>query len=738
MKKILSLILAVIMAATASLNAFAASAKKTYISDVVAVTAKDENDAKAQLEKEGYKLLGGNVNSTLKTGVYLGYKETENAEEAITDIAGMNMTGKFSYSDYEQIMKNFREQIDEMIENFLPAVAEFQENYENETMNALLAYEALNLFKDDDSGKLMGDYILEYDFSDEAQKKMTDSFLQANTQIILTVMKETGFASDSEDTTLVERMSDAGPDSLVAKYKKMYPTVAKANQALAAEYGTSANIVYNEWNDFYSYLCAVEKDLVNENSDGSIELDEAALEPDKSEALETDGLEAEAAEYVENADEIIDSVSAISGTADFQLYALLSDTAFGDGTLLDYFKRPANEISKTELYTFIDSMSEGQRSQLEISGLKETLIGAFSGTDGSDETSDKVVEDFSKGTDSLEPVSIYSGVDRSIFNDGIAFTSSAVAHEKLTGESWIEGLTGAETEQDAWMNAVLFCSVTSAALLALGIGSCFLQNFAEGVVRNAETCYNASRATFWEAAEIVNKHMNAPKSVFDILHNGESSRMYTKLQNAKNGIGRVGKVAMVVKWVSFALFAVAFIADIYAVVEYFTADEITEEKIPHHLLSAVNTSYGEDYVYYQTVKNLKGEAADTNNHEADAKIGWLVLYTTKDKAAGDPILADNLKLQTGSSDFREGTSFVHLFNEKAALNLTAELYTGVKDSANGTYLVFERDSSTLIGSAITNGTAAIIGVGGLAVGAVLGAVIAKLAGKKKKENPVEA
>lgn len=247
------------------------------------------------------------------------------------------------------------------------------------------------------------------------------------------------------------------------------------------------------------------------------------------------------------------------------------------------------------------------------------------------------------------------------------------------------------------------------------------------------------RATFWEAAEIVNKHMNAPKSVFDILHNGENSRMYTKLQNARNGIGRVGKVAMVVKWVSFALFAVAFIADIYAVVEYFTADEITEEKIPHHLLSAVNTPYGEDYVYYQTVKNLKGEAADTNNHEADAKIGWLVLYTTKDKAAGDPILADNLKLQTGSTNFKEGTSFVHLFNETAALNLTAELYTGAKDSANGTYLIFDRDASTLIGSAVTNGTAAIIGVGGLAVGAVLGALITKLTGKKKnKEAAAEA
>ena len=733
MKKVLAVILAVIIGLTASVNAFAASAKKTYISDIVAVTAKDEADAKAQLEKNGYKLLANsNINSTLKTGVYIGYKETDNADEAITDIAAMNMTGKFSYSDYKQIAKNFREEIDETIENFLPAIAEYQENYEKKTMNARLAYEALNLFRDDDSGKLLGDYLLEYNFTDEAQKKMTDSFMQANTQIILTVMKETSFASDSEDTTLVERMSDAGPNSIIAKYRKMYPTVAKADNAMKAEYGISADIVYSEWNDFYSYLCTVENDLVNENSDGSIELDEAALEADESEALETDGLEAETAEYVENADEIIDSVSAISDTADFQLYALLSDTEFGDGTLLDYFMRPVKEIDKTELYTFIDSMSEGQRSQLEISGLKETLIGAFSGTSDSDEISDKVIEDFGKGSETLEPVSIYSGVDRSIFEDGIAFTSAATQHEKLTGESWIEGLTGAESKQDAWMSVILFCSVTSAAMLALGIGSCFLQNYAEGIVRNAQTCYNASRATFWEAAEIVNKHINAPQSVFNVLKNGENQKMYAKLQKAENGIGRVGKVANIVKWVSFALFAVSFIVDIYAIVEYFTADEITEEKIPHHILSAVNTPYGEDYVYYETVKNLKGEAQDTNNHEADPAIGWLTLYTTKDKAAGDPILAENLKVQTKSIGYKEGTYFVSLFNETAGLNLTSELYTGVSDTASGTYISFTRDASILIGSAVTNGTNAIFGFGGLAVGAVLGTLLTKLTGKKKK------
>ena len=189
MKKILAVILAVIIGASASLNAFAATAKKTYISDITLVAADTQNKAEALLIKAGYKMLKDcNVNSTLKSAVYIGYKETENADEALTDIAGMNMLGKFSYSDYKQIMENNRENIAETIDNFLPALAEYQVNYEAEKPAAVAAHTSLNVFKDDDSGKLMGDYLLDFDFSDKAEKQMTETFMQANNEIIITVM----------------------------------------------------------------------------------------------------------------------------------------------------------------------------------------------------------------------------------------------------------------------------------------------------------------------------------------------------------------------------------------------------------------------------------------------------------------------------------------------------------------------------------------------------------------------
>ena len=777
-KKIFAVILAALIGVTASVNAFAASSKKTYISDLVAITAKDENDAKAQLEKEGYTLLSGNVNSTLKTGVYLGYKETDNAEEAIRDIAGMNMTGKFSYSDYKAIMEQNRERIKETIDGFTPVIAEFQANYDEGKPSAVAAYKAMNIYKDDDSGKLMGDYLLEYDFSDASEKQMTETFMQANSQIILTIMQQASFAGDDNEDSMIDRLVKTGPDGIAKKYRGIYPTVAKANQAMAAEYGSIAAVIYNDWNSVYDYICETEKTLVTVDEDGNVDVAEGAFETEETDAEKEYGdlefEEASTALAINVADKV---ASNAEDTADYVLYNFLNETEYGDGTLLDFFNRPASEVNKEELYPLVDSMSEGQRSQIELSGLRFTLQSAFSDIDSDAEIAEETVETVGGLAESMGVTSIYDGVDRSIFEDGIAFTSAATQHEKLTGESWIAKLTGASDDKSVWLNTMIVSGIVTGALVATCITAALIERYQRAKeaapLIKAYIRFDNLQMDDDLIRQFRDHEIDTFKSITEFGKKGEekaisltwkdviSKEQIRKLQNetlsaeatihhaymdAEERLDRynyyydetVGNTAYYIKCASFVLLIVAIAFDIYSIYEYVTTPEAAEEAVPHHLMTAAVTPYGEDYVYYQTVKNLKGEAADTNNHEADAKIGWLMLYTTKDKAAGDPILADNLKLQTGSADFREGTSFVHLFNETSALNLTAELYTGVKDSANGTYLVFDRDTSTLIGSAVTNGTAAIIGAGGLAVGAVLGALITKLTGGKKKENPVEA
>ena len=745
-KKALAAVLAVVIGATASMNAFAASLNKTYISDIAAVTADTENKAEALLIKAGYKMLkNSNFNSTLKSAVYIGYKETENADEAVTDIAGMNMLGKFSYSDYKQIMENNKEQIAETIDNFLPVIAEYQVNYEAEKPAAVAAYKALNVFKDDDSGKLMGDYLLDFDFSDNAEKQMTETFMQANSQIIITIMNLASVAGDNEDDTMIDRLTDLGPDGVAVKYKGVYPSVAKANQAMAADYGDTAAEIYKDWNNVYQYISDTEESLIKENEQGELEL--------VSEADEKTGdlgdVDQEVKDYFEGMNDGINTASETADFSDYSLYNLLNTAEYGDGTLLDFFNRPADEVKKEELYPLVEAMSEGQRSQIGMNGLKLTLESAFCNNENDAEEAENVVETVESVAENMEEISIFEGMDRSVFEDGVAFTSAATEHEKLTGETWLAKLTGERDDKEVWLKTMITTSVITGVLVATCIGATILSKMKD----ISTTVYNAAK----EEADLLRKFTKgesfyfrtyAQFDTFELVgHVKQTTKefeavtkeVYRKERSALRSYNcwkdsEVCDVAKMVKCVSFVMLAVMLAVDAYTIYEYVTADELQEEKIPHHIMTAETTEYGEEYVYYQTVKNLNGEAQDMNNHEADVKIGWLVLYTTKDKAAGTPILADNFRLQTGSASFKDGMSFVHLFNEKAALNLTDENYTGVKDSANGTYLIFSREASTLIGSTITNGTAAIIGAGGLAVGAVLGALLAKLTGKKKKEE----
>ena len=769
MKKILAFVLAVIIGVSASMNAFAASAKKTYISDIVAVTAKDEADAKAQLEKDGYKLLSNsNVNSTLKTGVYIGYKETDNADEAITDIAGMNMTGKFNYSDYKAIMEQNKEQIKETIDNFEPVIAEFQTNYEAGKPTALAAYKSLNVFKDDDSGKFMGDYLLEYDFSDASEKNMTDTFMQANSKIILTIMQQAAFAGDDNDNTMIDRLTELGPDGVSAKYKGLYPSIAKANQAMAAEYGNTAAEIYKDWDSVYNYICEAEKNI-KVDEDGVINASEDMFKTEKINEEDYKNIEDEKVkDCIKTVNTVTEMADITKDEINYAFYNLLSMTEYGDGTLLDFFNRPASEVKKEELYPFVDAMSDGQHSQIAVNGLLLTLESALGDVEEDSEEAEDVVEDVENATDMVGETSIYYGVDRSVFEDGVAFTSAATEHENLTGESWLSKL-GIENEKGFWLTTSVVTTFISGILIAAVLKSSSVQkaliSAEKASVETANKQYNTARANYenltkryvdvkqeyYELSkgiktvdgkkELIKDLENLPEYKYEFQGQIKAAKAdYDAALDELNHVERtfedpnVGRTAGIVKCVSFVMLVVMLAVDAYAIYEYVTADEPQEEKIPHHIMTAATTEYGEDYVYYAAVKNLNGEAADTNNHEADAKIGWLTLYTTKDKAAGNPILTENFKLQTGSSSFKEGASFVHLFNESAALNLTDEKYTGVKDSMNGTYITFNRAASTLVGSVVTNGTAAIIGVGSLALGALLGAMITKLAGRKKKEE----
>ena len=115
--KLISMILALLMLVTClPITAFAA-AEKTYIKEVRISTASDESTAKQWLTENGYLVLDVNLNQ--KSGgdaVYMGYITTTNPDEAITDMAVMQMDGGYSFAEYQALVEQQRQDIDDMID----------------------------------------------------------------------------------------------------------------------------------------------------------------------------------------------------------------------------------------------------------------------------------------------------------------------------------------------------------------------------------------------------------------------------------------------------------------------------------------------------------------------------------------------------------------------------------------------------------------------------------------------
>ena len=161
MTKIISLLLTVIMLVMAiPVTAFAAKGE-VYIKEFRISTASTADAAKKYLTDEGYTVVNVDLNQRSGKGcVYIGYKTTTNPNEAITDIALMQMDGGYSFSEYEALLELKMQEIGDMLDSLSVCLAEARANYAAGMPNAVGACEILNFFKEDDSGKLLGDFLL--------------------------------------------------------------------------------------------------------------------------------------------------------------------------------------------------------------------------------------------------------------------------------------------------------------------------------------------------------------------------------------------------------------------------------------------------------------------------------------------------------------------------------------------------------------------------------------------------
>ena len=715
-KAALSLVLATVLTFSTCANVLAASNKSTYIKDVVLSYGKTADEAKAWLTENGYEILDYDLNEgaddTFSTAraVYLGYTTTDNAEEAITDMRLMNMKGGYSVQDYQMLLEDQKANIKLFMDNFIVAINEYRANYKAGQGRAVAAHDMLNLLYDDDSQQYMGDALLnkikeEYTdeewsaLSEDEQAKvadMTTILMQANSDAVLTIEQTLATATDTGDTLWIDRYESAGSydDMLDAIMEEKNLSVNEAEKALAAEYDEDAKTIAAQFETYKDYL---EKYT---NSDISFENTEAEIE----------------AYQAEHAD--FDQVNWFAAGTQYELISRLMNDGISLYELVtseDYDVKGADSYL---LYPLVSCLTEGQRACLELLPMYQVVALGINNDAAAEEGMESLTDEL---TEKLK-TSIYDGVDRTIFGGDVALTNEAIRLQAATGKNAVD------TGWDHISGASIALYASFAVSLAMTVGAWVANaHFYNLQVEYSSMAYNIGAAKAAVAKNV--ETITAGGATMDQINTYNQAAM-----DARDAV-RVGARAQ--SWATFFKYAGIAMTCISVVLiglslwstyndlkDYYNA-EFTP--IPMHMVDENTNDSGEKvYTYYDAVKCNRVEAGfvtdankllgDYGDINGDVGRQWVALYTTKDKAAGDPITSVPV-VQYKSSDIpKESSTALSMFGENVAQNLTNEQlgYT-YDDDMGGIYMFYNVDENAFAGSVFSDSSYILISVAAAAV-----------------------
>ena len=751
----IAIVMAVLMATLNPIRTFAANSPD-YISEVK-VFIGDYSTAEA----EGYTLLkigndpvdlnqkaGGGLGSKGEKAVYLGYKTTKNSKEAITDLALMNMKGGYDVAAYDALYEEYiKSQIIPLADEFVTMIEEFRTTYNGYNKSkprAQYAKSLLDKLIDDDTGLTLGTLFLnqtKYEMGDETYNALSASQKKEHADLITILAQSNGKATltianllvrgcDPNETTWVERFEEITYDDLIEQ-TGMTPTDAK--KQLAKLYDDDAQQILDMWDAFVSdlngYDSALEKleGLDLENARKELE----KLKKDIKKLSKVEGNEELILEYVKAYDEYMaEYIETLSAIQTVCVYEFLQNEEYGDGTMLDFFLRPSDEVDTKELYALVASLTPGQQAGLSYVSLRELI--AMTITDNAEYESAEYAN--------MEEVSIYDGVDRGIYEPG------GVA---LTSDARRAGVTGAMEEKS------MFSTWTISMMAVTGIATVALATSAAGWIENA---VKVSRIN----AEIAKTPVL--EEYVDILGNATYSEEVINIDafnlDSTSGLESFTSASRLCKYMTIGLgIGVIILAGITT---YMTWQDMKAyynvefSPIPHYMVDEKDiigyNAKGEKIMlknqsaYYKAVECNRTESAEFysvlgNRSDMNGDVGrqWLALYSVK-KELMEPILASSLQVVVGKADVPAGyTTGIHMFGSDAAFNLNSSLYDWA-NNAPSVYVYFQTDdtAANTTGSVFTGGTLALAGGAGIALGAIVTALAITIKRKTDKEAPATA
>ena len=787
-----------ILAPTQIVASAADNTKKKYISEVKVGMGETSDQASKELLAEGYTIFKDNsgnyadLNKDAGTGnivkdgpnqkiVYLGYKTTADANDAITDLAVMNMNGGYSFEEYEKVMNDHMDtQIKPFVSRFLATLNEYRENLKKPQDSA--NYKRANYYKsllnkltdDDTGGKPIGDLLLnktKYEMSQKSYSRLTEVQRKNTCDIVTLLMQGNGQsvqlmetlitkAADSSSSNWIDRFKATSLDKLKESVQKENPnmTPSEVNQTLDKRYNDDARRILGKWDAFNEILLNYDTAMKKSDEVVKTEINEEAANIDENSSNEE--LAKAAGELYKAEATMVKGGLAAESIA---VHDILETIKYGDGTLLEFFERDKSEFDDKEnireLYPIVDSLTGGQLAGLDFLSIQDMITMAVT-----DENGYKAAD-----MKDLEPASIYQDVNREIYDKGGVALTDAAMRAKATS---LERESSFELSKTG---IVLWCCTAAAGL---GVASTMIAS---------KLVYRGP--AFDKLAELNNRVAMNERWVKDVLAKGMKTRQH--LDSYIQGVKELGEDRVKVTDYQYSdefreakaiadsksnickyigagftvLGAILAGVSIYVTISEMKAyynvkfapipkyiverTDITAEnekgqvvmiqnQTAYYKAALCNRTEGSSNVEKENYKIL----GDRNDLNGDVGKQWLSLYSVKYKN-GTPILADTLKLKTGNGDAPEGyTNGIHRFGEKSVFNLTGKAVC-FNDPNEGTYVYFKNETSTVkqltaTGSSFSGGMLALGIVGGVIAGCAFTLIMLRIESKKKKKETATA
>ena len=754
---IISIVLVFALCIGTCTSAFAASSGKKYVKEVILSYGNTADEAKKWLTDNDYEVLDSNLNDgaddtfSTKRAVYLGYKTTSKADEAITDMKVMNMKGGYSIQDYQMLLSEQKDNLKVFFDNFKVAVQEYRNNYNAKQQRAIAAHDMLNMLYDDDTKQNLGDLLLnrvreeytdeEYNaLSADEQAKvgdMTTILMQGNSNAILTMEQNIAMATDESETPWVNRYQDAKTydEMLEELMDSDNLTVNDAEKELASKYDDDAKKIALNIENYRTYVA-------------KYDIDELSLESTEAE------LEAYQKEH-----EDFDCSAWLAVHMQCEVLKALTND---DVTLYDLIFSDDYDVTGDDmymLYPLVSVLSDGQRACLDFLSLYQLIS---LGTN--DDTTAKATMDELgiASSEELKNVSVYDGIDRTVFGEDVALTGDAYKLQASTGNS------AAENWYSSFSTTTIILVTSFAVSTAMTAGSWIYSSHLSKVADHIKSydLYWAKRSVYesknlidhsetslsqlrsageTEKADALAKRIDGYKERYDKeLDTLKETKAASESASSWSKIMNYASVAMTC--ITAVLLAVSIWSTVDDIIDYYNA---TYTPIPSNMVNqGVSEKDEKVYTYYKAVKcnrvaqnmvtdstKLLGDYGDLNG---DVGKQWVALYTTTDSAAGDPITTD-FKVQYKDTNVPGDSTALSIFCESVAQNLTNKKagYT-YADSKGGIYLFYGTDENALTGSIISDGVYYVLVGGGCAiVAAAIAFFVGKSVGKKGKKGKKE-